>query len=89
MYFGTWMKDGLRLSIDGSQKIARITTKGTLELTREDWESWLKGQDIDTELPEAYYLVIYEGDCYGCAKASKGKLLNYVPKARRLSVINA
>ncbi|MFH1649282.1 MAG: hypothetical protein ABIA93_01915 [Candidatus Woesearchaeota archaeon] len=89
LYFGQWMVDGFRLSIEGSQIVAKKATKNLIELTREQWESWLHGEDMEIEHDDAFVLVMYNGECYGCGKASKGKLLNYVPKARRLNVLNA
>lgn len=89
LYFGTWMRDGFRMSIEGAQIVAEKAKKGKMELTREEWEAWLKGQDIETSQPDGYYLIMYDRNCYGCGKVSKGRLLNYVAKARRLSVINA
>ena len=51
--------------------------------------TWLKGTDmnIESEL-NGYVLIRNNGDFLGCGKLKNGKLLNYVPKARRLVVIN-
>ncbi|MFH1770706.1 MAG: hypothetical protein ABH828_04055 [archaeon] len=89
IYFATLMPEGIRLSIEGSQIVGKTAKKNILELNKEQFENWLKGADFDIETKlKNFVLVKYKGDFLGCGKVKDGKLLNYVPKARRLSVVN-
>lgn len=77
-------KDGLRLSIDGSQIIGPKCGKNILVL--DDINEWLTGYNVkvDTKL-KGYVIVKCKDDFLGCGKIVKGKLLNYIPKSRRIS----
>ncbi|MBC8500518.1 MAG: hypothetical protein ISS25_03075 [Nanoarchaeota archaeon] len=89
LYFGTFIKGELRLSIEGSQIIGPRAKKNILDINDKEFEIWLKGEDfkMNTDL-EGFVLVKYRDDFVGCGKVSNGTLLNYVPKARRLIVVN-
>jgi len=88
LYFGE-LRNGLRLSIEGSQLIGKYAKKNVLELDDYELNSWVKGEDmtIKSEL-KGFVLIKYKDDFYGTGKLIEGKLLNFVPKARRLRVIN-
>lgn len=89
LYFGTFQKDGFRLSIEGSQIISEFATKNVLEFTNEQKHEWLKGNDVDVEETLSRLVIVkYENDYFGCGKIKEKILLNSVPKSRRLSVIN-
>ena len=79
-------KDGLRLSIDGSQIIGPKSSKNVLVL--DDCEDWLKGKDlvIDTKL-KGYVILKFKEDFIGCGKIAKSRLVNYIPKTRRISEV--
>ncbi|MBU0666778.1 MAG: hypothetical protein ABIC91_00375 [Nanoarchaeota archaeon] len=89
LYFGTVCIDGVRLSIEGSQIIGPKSNKNILKLSKQDFEKWLKGEDfeIDTKL-SGFVLIKHEKDFIGCGKAKNGLLMNFVPKSRRLKVVN-
>ncbi len=88
MYFGE-LRNGLRLSIEGSQLIGRYAKKNILELDDYQLNSWVKGEDfvIESKL-KGFVLVKNKDDFYGTGKIIEGKLLNFVPKSRRLRVVN-
>lgn len=88
MYFGE-LRNGLRLSIEGSQLIGKYARKNILELDDYELNSWVKGEDfvIETDL-KGFVLIKNKDDFYGTGKVVEGKLLNFVPKARRLRVVN-
>ena len=97
LYLGAWQIDGFRLSIEGSQWLAPMATKNKIVLSADQRVLWLKGLDLDWEADApAFVIVTYGVDVLGCGKIRMprdGKdesclLLNYVPKARRLIVIN-
>ena len=89
MYFGEMKDSNLRLSIEGSQLIGNSVKKNILELDDYELNSWVKGEDfvMETEL-NGFVLIKHKNDFYGTGRMGNGKLFNFVPKARRLRVVN-
>lgn len=84
IYFGKIEKDGLRLSIEGSFIVGRVAKRGVIEINEEDAIKWLKGEDL--EIPYEGYCILKWGDYFlGCGKGNGKKILNFVPKDRRLA----
>ena len=76
-------KPGLRLSIEGSQIIGPKTNKNILEL--DNPEEWLKGKDIELNKKLGPIVIIkYKKDFLGSGICSKGKVINCIPKSRRV-----
>ena len=98
LYFGSWHIDGFRLSMEGAQLMNERCKENVLTLTDEQKIMWLKGVDIPWEKTDKNYFVIvkHKNNILGCGKLRKpreGKneetyIMNYVPKARRLVVVN-
>ena len=85
LYFGKKEKDGIRLSIEGSQIIGKEAQKNVLALTQEEMMLWFKGKDIVKESTfHGYVLLKHEKDFLGCGKYKEGRILNYVEKGRRI-----
>lgn len=85
MYFGEAKNGEIRLSIEGSQLIGNDCTMNILELNEKDARDWLKGVDIDKEVEDkGYVLIKHNKDFLGCGKGVIGKILNFVPKNRRI-----
>jgi len=104
LYMGGWQIDGFRLSMEGAQLLRPHCKKGIITLSTEQRNDWLLGKDLiwdGKDLSDTSYFVIvtYQktGDVLGCGKIRQAKegdanahvtLMNFVPKARRLHVIN-
>lgn len=89
IYFATMAENTLRLSIEGSQIIGPNAKKNILRLNEEETKQWLKGIDLEKDNKEKGFLIIKNNnDFLGCGKAVEKKILNYVPKARRINVID-
>ncbi|MBI2143177.1 hypothetical protein HYU20_02445 [Candidatus Woesearchaeota archaeon] len=88
LYFGQTRNDELRLSIEGSQIIGKAATKNVAELSDEEFKLWLQGEDIEKTLNNCsgYAIIKHNNDFIGCGKCKEGKILNFVPKARRVSL---
>jgi NOL1/NOP2/fmu family ribosome biogenesis protein len=82
LYFLSIVKDGLRFSIDGSQLFK--AKKNILELDERNFDRWMLGFDLNLELDNGYFLIKYKDEFLGCGKSTGVKVLNYVPKARRV-----
>lgn len=86
LYFGRIVPKGLRLSIEGAQIIGPYATKGILSISHEQMKDWISGLDVATDDKDiSYKLLKYEDIFVGCGYVKDGKILNYVPKNRRLS----
>ncbi|MBI4140217.1 hypothetical protein HY485_00100, partial [Candidatus Woesearchaeota archaeon] len=85
LYFAEFRNNELRLSIEGSQIIGPKATKNVVELNNDELKQWLRGEDLEKECDENGFVIIKHGNDYlGCGKIKEGKVLNFVPKARRL-----
>lgn len=80
LYIGKIEKSGFRLTIEGSQLLKPKTN--ILEVKNLDW---LQGKDIDSKQKFIGFVAIkYKNDFLGSGVYSKGKILNFVPKVRRI-----
>jgi len=85
VYFGKVIKDEIRLSIEGAQILQNQITKSIFELSDEQAEEWMKGNELDIQTGEKGFLIMkYKDNFLGCGKASEHKIGNYIPKNRRL-----
>mgnify|MGYP001572519786 CR=1 FL=1 len=77
----------LRLSIEGSQLVGKTAAKNVVELNDGEFKLWLRGEDVEKALIDCsgYVLVKHNSDFIGCGKCKEGKILNFVPKARRVA----
>ena len=84
LYFGELKNNELRLSIEGSQLIGKDAKQNLVELNEKQAMQWLKGQDIDIKGNYNGFVIIkHKNDFLGTGKYKHGKVLNFVPKARR------
>lgn len=88
LYFGQLRNGELRLSIEGSQIVGKTAAKNVVELNDAEFRQWLQGEDIEKTLTDCsgYVLVKHNTDFIGCGKLKEGKILNFVPKARRVKL---
>ncbi len=85
VYLGAIQRREFRLSVEGSQLFGPLARKNVVDLTREEAFRWLKGEDIARESESrAFVLVRHKSDFLGCGKLAEGRIINYVPKERRL-----
>ncbi|MBW3022690.1 hypothetical protein KY308_01135 [Candidatus Woesearchaeota archaeon] len=85
VYFGELMNNELRLSIEGSQMIGSCAKKNVINLDKNQMRLWLKGKDLEIETKaEGFAILKYENDFMGTGKVKENKILNYVPKTRRI-----
>lgn len=85
LYFGEIKKGELRLSIEGSQLIGPLAKKNVLEIDNKLARLWLKGYDIPAETDMRGYVILKNNkDFLGCGKVAENRILNFVPKTRRI-----
>lgn len=85
LYFGELVRGELRLSIEGSQIIGPCASKNVIGLDSGQANSWLMGEDVSIDTEGQGFMIVRSGNDYmGTGKTKDGRLLNYVPKIRRL-----
>ncbi len=88
LYFGQLRNNELRLSIEGSQLIGNLAIKNVVEIDGGQLREWLGGNSIEMGISGStgYVIIKHNNDFLGCGKCKDGKILNFVPKARRVSI---
>jgi len=82
-------KGEFRLSIEGSQIIGPNATKNVLEINDEFRKQWFMGEDLHiTEEYQGFVILKHGKDFIGSGKYKEGKILNFVPKTRRLKQVH-
>jgi len=87
MYFGLLKENQLRLTIEGSQIIGAKAKKNILLLSDAQTKEWLRGEDLPIKNLKGFFLIKNKNDFLGTGKAVKDKILNFVPKNRRVNLI--
>lgn len=86
LYIGQWRNGDFRFSIEGSQLFGPHALKNVVELSREASRDWLKGKDLDVETDCSGFVIVKCGDDFmGCGRIKESRLLNFVPKIRRIT----
>ncbi len=89
MYFCKIEKNGIRLSVEGSQKVGNLASKNVVELDKSQIKEWLIGNPVPYGGKEnGFVMVRHENDFFGTGLLKEGTLINYFPKTRRLKVLN-
>jgi len=90
LYFGEMVGHEIRMSIEGAQIIGPGSSKNVVELDFNEQLDWLKGKDIEKEKKDdsedAFILLKHGSDFLGCGRQRGNKIINYMPKTRRLSL---
>lgn len=82
---GKHLADGILLSIEGAQLIGPKSNKNIIELEYDDMRRWLKGFDYEVDNDDNKFVLIkYKDDFIGTGKQKNGKVINNIPKGRRL-----
>lgn len=87
LYFGELRHGELRLSIEGSQLIGPRATKNVVTLDPQQMRQWLNGQDLPWDGEAEGFVILRSGTDFlgsGKYKPAERKILNFVPKARRI-----
>lgn len=91
LYFGELKFDEVRLSMEGSQIVGPEAKTNILEIKKNEVDAWMKGNDIEPDQLgniQGFIILKHYNDFVGCGRAKEGKILNFVPKNRRMKEIN-
>lgn len=87
LYFANLSKE-IRLSIEGSQLIGNLASKNVVNINEKQLKNWLFGEDLEINGDFKGFVLIRNGnDFYGSGKALNNKILNFVPKERRIIAV--
>ncbi len=77
-------EDQLRLTIDALHLLKDQINKNILEINDLELHDWLRGKDLEIQVPQGPIILKYKTDFVGYGKSTGNKIFNYVPKDRRL-----
>ena len=80
IYLGAMNKGVFRPSTYSAQ----LATKGIIEIEENDAKNWMCGLDIPVDAKGYYAIVKYKKYLLGVGKPKEGKIINNLPKNRRL-----
>jgi NOL1/NOP2/fmu family ribosome biogenesis protein len=87
LYLGEIAHNELRLSIEGSQLIGPYSKKNIIELSDKEAREWLKGFDLEKESDCRGHVILKNNKDYlGTGRIKANRILNFIPKNRRLKV---
>ena len=85
LYFAQRERDGLRLSVEGSQIIK--ATKNVIDINKKQAGLWMKGEDIPYEGHAGFVILRLNKDILGCGMHKTNVIRNMIPKSRRLNSV--
>lgn len=89
LYFGELKDKEIRLSIEGTEIVAKTAKKNIVELDDEGAAKWFRGHDLKLEGSHKGFVIIKRGnDVLGCSKHKDGVLMNFTPKERRIRSVD-
>lgn len=74
----------LRITLDAIHLIKNQINKNVIEINDQQLQDWLRGKDLDLAIPWGVYIVKHNNDFIGYTKSTGSKLINFIPKERRL-----
>lgn len=73
-----------RLNFDAVSLLKGKITKNVLEINEEQFQNWIRGQDLELETQRGTVVIKYKNDFIGVGKSNGEKVFNYIPKERKL-----
>jgi NOL1/NOP2/fmu family ribosome biogenesis protein len=76
--------DGYRISHDGLFIFKNMATKNIIDISDKQADEWLRGENIEIDSEDKWVLLGNKGELIGCGKVKDKKVINYVPRERRV-----
>lgn len=77
-------EDPLRITLDAAHLLKKQITKNIIEINESQLHDWLRGHDLNIQAPPNPVILKFNEDIVGYGKSTGQKILNYIPKDRRL-----
>lgn len=84
MYLLSKKDEDARLNFDVVSLLRDKITRSKFNVTKEQLDLWIRGNDLNVEAPKGIVVIEYEGDLVGVGKSNGTTIYNYVPKERKL-----
>jgi NOL1/NOP2/fmu family ribosome biogenesis protein len=89
LYIANMKGTQIRLTIEGAQLIGPVATKNIVEISAQEAQVWIRGNDLPKQGSWTGFVIIKQGSDYlGCGHFKEGVIANYVPKTRRIHSSN-
>lgn len=77
-------ENDIRLSTDAPHLLKDQIIKGIIEIDETQVMDWIRGLDLNIKKPSRTYLLKFENIFIGSGKSNGEKIINHLPKSRRL-----
>lgn len=77
-------EDSLRLGFDATQILSAQINKNIIDVDEQNLREWLLGNDLKINANRGVVVIRYKDSFIGCGKSTGEKIINHVPKERRL-----
>lgn len=84
IYYASKKDEEIRLNFDVVSLLRNEILKNVVEISKEDFEKWIRGQDIEIKTQRGTVVLKYANDLIGVGKSNGEKVFNYVPKERKI-----
>jgi NOL1/NOP2/fmu family ribosome biogenesis protein len=74
----------LRLGFDATQILKDKIKKNIFELDDSQLDSWMNGNNLNEKVEKGIYVLRHADDFVGCGISNGEKIINFVPKERRI-----
>ncbi len=74
----------VRLGFDASIIFGKQISKNIIDLNEEQFNLWIRGNNLSLVVQKGMYVVRFGSDFLGCGVSDGEKLINFVPKERRI-----
>jgi len=74
----------IRVGFDGALLLKKQISKSIIDINDEQLAVWMCGDNLPFVLDKGMYIVRHGYDFFGCAISDGEKLINFVPKERRI-----
>ena len=85
LYVACDAKEGIRLSMDGAIHFGPDCEHQPVMLDMNGRDEWMRGNDVAAGEHQGWVIVSHEKDILGCGRVRDGRVINYVPKERRIA----
>ena len=86
IYLGEIKEDGIRLNVYSASWLGRLAEKNVIEISRDEFCRFLRGERMERPLDPGYYIIKYERDYVGCVRSNGRELIAFLPKEFRASL---
>ena len=74
----------LRLSLDATHILASQINKNIVGINDKQLDEWLRGNNLDIKKESGVMVIRHKNDFIGCGISDGKKIINHVPKERRI-----